>query len=189
MGCRAVICDKDTTIKNANTKIGIYVHSYGDEDTIKRLLAECKKRKMRGVISDPQYGWARACQAFGDVMTQDDMDSPWDFAKDHAYDNGLGIGIVAHLDCWNGDNGVYYIDDDFNIVRHTSGEELKISPEDWLALEEEKVDVQANMETYGGDFVKGLAAALLHADPDNTLKIKNTWTELWDKYLNFGKKD
>ena len=125
MGCRAVICDKDTTKENANTKIGIYVHWYGDEKSIERLLAVCKERKMRGVINDPQYGWARACQAFGDVMTQDDMDSGFETAKENAYNTGLGIGIVSQLDCRNYDNGVYYIDDEYNIVKHTSGEELE----------------------------------------------------------------
>lgn len=41
------------------------------------------------------------------------------------YDTGIGIGIVKDLDCHNYDNGVYYIDDDFNIVKHTSGAELE----------------------------------------------------------------
>lgn len=123
MGCRAVICDKDTTKENANTKIGIYVHWYGDEKSIERLLAVCKERKVRGVISDSQYGWARACQAFGDVISQDTLESG--FTSVNVYDNGLGIGLVSQLDCRNYDNGVYYIDDEYNVVKHTSGEELE----------------------------------------------------------------
>lgn len=125
MGCRAVIVDKNTTKENANQKIGVYLHWYGSRDTVERLLQICKDRKIRNVISDPQYGWARLCQAFADKLTQDDLDSGFDDAKEMAYNTGIGIGIVSKLDCRNYDNGVYYIDENFDIVKHTDGSELE----------------------------------------------------------------
>lgn len=125
MGCRAVIVDKETTKQNAKKKIGIYVHWYGDEESIKRMLEVCKERKIRNINYDSSYGWARMCQAFADVMTEDDLKSEYETAKAHAYETGIGIGIVSTLDCHNYDNGVYYIDENFEIVDHTDGSELE----------------------------------------------------------------
>lgn len=122
MGNRAVIVDKETTKENASQKIGVYLHWYGSEDSVKRLLDVCKERKIRSVLGDSQYGWARLCQAFADVMSQDDIDAGY---KDNAYQTGIGIDIVSRLDCENFDNGVYYIDENFDIVNHTDGSELE----------------------------------------------------------------
>ena len=52
---------------------------------------------------------------------------------------------------------------------------------------EEQVIVAHNMELYGGSFAQNLGRALLHADGINTAKIKATWPELWDEYLNWNK--
>ena len=124
MGCRCVIVDKDTTKENAGTKLGIYLHWYGDKETVKELLEDAKAKKPRGVIGDPCYGWARLCQIIADRITADTLAAGYETAKEHAYNTGIGIGTVNTLDCYNFDNGVYYIDDDFNIVRHTNGKEL-----------------------------------------------------------------
>lgn len=124
MGCRCVIVDKDTTKANANEKLGIYLHWYGDKETVESLLEDVKAKHPRGVIGDPAYGWARLCQIIADKITADTLASPFETAKEHAYSTGIGIGIVNTLDCHNYDNGVYYIDDDFNIVEHTDGQEL-----------------------------------------------------------------
>lgn len=47
--------------------------------------------------------------------------------------------------------------------------------------------VAKNMQQYGGSFAKHLGAALQYADIQNIIKIKFTWYDLWDKYLNWGK--
>ena len=124
MGNRAVIVSSDTNKSNANKKIGVYVHWHGSEDTIKELLQVCKDRKIRGVMNDPTYGWARLCQAFADVMTEESLNSEYESAREYAYSTGIGIGIVSTLDTYNYDNGVYYIDDNFDIVKHTNGSEF-----------------------------------------------------------------
>lgn len=113
MGNRAVIVSHDTTRKNKDKKIGIYLHWHGSEETVREYLEIAVKKHIRGVDYDPQYCWARLCQIIGDEFSKDDND-----------DLSLGIGIVSQLDTYNYDNGVYYIDNDFNIVKHTNGSEL-----------------------------------------------------------------
>ena len=125
MGCRCVILDKNTTKENANQKIGIYLHWHGDKETVQELLEEVKAKHPRGVISDPSYGYARLCQIIADEITAETLASPFETSKSHAYETGIGIGIVSDLDCYNYDNGVYYIDDDYNIVKQTDGSELE----------------------------------------------------------------
>lgn len=56
-------------------------------------------------------------------------------------------------------------------------------------LEDEKYFVNQAMRKYGGSFSRGLGEALLHADPNNTNKIFNTWHKDWQHFLNLGKKD
>lgn len=124
MGNRAIIVDKNTTKENANQKIGIYLHWYCDKETVQELLEDVKAKHPRGVISDPSYGYARLCQIIADKITEDTLKSPFEISKSHAYETGIGIGIVSELDTQNGDNGVYYIDDDYNIVKQTDGSEL-----------------------------------------------------------------
>lgn len=38
------------------------------------------------------------------------------------------------------------------------------------------------MEKKGGEFVKKLAAAYVAADDDNREKIRNAFSEIWEKY-------
>lgn len=125
MGNRAVIVSKDTTKENKNQKLGIYVHWNGGEEDVKSFLQEAKEKGVRDVISDPSYGWARLAQVIGDNFTKWSLESEYETAKAHAYETSLGIGIVKDLDCHNYDNGVYYIDENWEIVKHTSGEELE----------------------------------------------------------------
>lgn len=125
MGNRAVIVSKDTTKENQNQKIGIYVHWYGSEDSIKSFLKDAKDKGVRNVISDPSYGWARLCQVISDTLTKECLESEYETSKSHAYETGIGIGLVSQLDTHNYDNGVYYIDENWEIVKHTSGEELE----------------------------------------------------------------
>jgi hypothetical protein len=40
------------------------------------------------------------------------------------------------------------------------------------------------MLTYGGGFARALAAMIQIADLDNMQKIKDTWPEYWNQYLD-----
>lgn len=123
MGNRAVLVSKDTTKENANTKLGIYVHNHGDKEIIEEVLSEAKRLNVRDLNSDTSYFWARLCQIFANRITEDILKSPWG-DKEDAYETGIGIDIVSNLDCCNGDNGVYYINENFEIKKHTSGKEF-----------------------------------------------------------------
>lgn len=125
MGNRAIIVDKNTTKENANQKIGIYLHWHGSEDTVKEFLQEAQSKGVCDVKSDESYFWARFCQIIADNLTAEALNSPYETVKSHAYETGIGIDIVSNLDCHNGDNGVYYIDENFEIIKHTSGAELE----------------------------------------------------------------
>lgn len=125
MGNRCVITSADTTKQNANQKIGIYLHWHGSEDTVKEFLQEAQSKGVRDVKSDESYFWARFCQIIADNLTAEALNSPYETAKEHAYETSIGIGIVSQLDCYNGNNGVYYIDENFEIVKHTNGSELE----------------------------------------------------------------
>ena len=114
MGNRAVIVSYDTTKENANKKIGIYVHWYGSKNHIKIFLRKAKMRNIRTIDEDPQYFWARFIQTVTDMIT----------LRNKEYETGVGVGIVSQLDTDNGDNGVYYIDNKFKIVKQTDGSEF-----------------------------------------------------------------
>lgn len=114
MGDRAVIVANDTTKQNQDKRIGIYLHWCGYEDCVKQFLQTAKDKGIRGVSSDPQYGWARLTQIIAD-----------EFSEEGNHERSVGIGIVKFLDTHNYDNGVYYIDDNFDIVKHTDGSELE----------------------------------------------------------------
>ena len=45
------------------------------------------------------------------------------------------------------------------------------------------------MKKYGGGFVKQLAELMLHADPINLMKIRNTWSDYIAEYKRFAEKD
>lgn len=57
-----------------------------------------------------------------------------------------------------------------------------------MIIEEEKYYVSLGMKERGGSFVKSLGEALIHADPINTTKIKESWPDYWNQYLVIGKK-
>ena len=88
MGNRAVIRTK----KN---DIGVYLHWQGGRDSVSAFLAYCKMKGYRAPETD-NYGWAYLCQVICNFFNG----------------NGLSIGIdkVECLDCNNGDNGVYIIE-------------------------------------------------------------------------------
>ena len=104
MGNRAVITDTKELnscieLKDRDDKVGIYLHWNGGKDSIVAFLEYCKAREFRGFCDS--YGKARLVQVianyFGGYLS-------------------LGVDILSKLDCDNYDNGVYIVDDCFNIV-------------------------------------------------------------------------
>lgn len=90
MGNRAVI----TTNKELNDT-GIYLHWNGGRDSVEAFLAYCDLKHYRKPEND-SYGYAMLVNVitnyFGDGLSCD-------------------VGNCQHLDCDNGDNGVYIIKD------------------------------------------------------------------------------
>lgn len=115
MGNRCVIVSENTNKDNANRKLGIYLHWYGSKETVEDFLNKAKEKGIRTFSDDNQYCWARLCQIISNELT----------AEDGSYETGIGIGIVSQLDTDNGDNGVYYVNDEFEIVKHTNGKEFE----------------------------------------------------------------
>lgn len=54
---------------------------------------------------------------------------------------------------------------------------------------DEKNKVSESMRKMGGSFAQKLGEALAVADSENTKKIKDTWPEMWEKYLAFSEAD
>lgn len=94
MGNRAVITNK-------KKKIGIYLHWNGGRDSVEAFLLYCKLKGVRDLYSDPDYGFARMCQIIGNFF---------------GGTTSIGVGLYEELDTDNYDNGVYVIDENWNIV-------------------------------------------------------------------------
>jgi len=116
MGNRAVIIGSETLkpTKNPHTDYGVYLHWNGGMDTIKPLCALAKKLGIRPLNQDSSYGAAY----LAGLMTS-------------FFADGLSVGIVSFnheankteaklreqltADLDPGDNGIYFIDDDWSI--------------------------------------------------------------------------
>ena len=90
MGNRAVL-------EFQGTDVGIYLHWNGGRDTIEPLLEVAKEYNIRG----GDYGIARISQILGNF-----------FGGTFC----VGVDKLDRLDCDNGDNGTYVIDNNLNIV-------------------------------------------------------------------------
>jgi hypothetical protein len=93
MGNRAVIA-----FNNTPHSVGVYLHWNGGPESVLAFLAAAKELHVRG--DDEQYFLARFCQIIGNFFSGT---------------SSLGIGTLSHLDCDNGDNGLYIIDSGLNI--------------------------------------------------------------------------
>lgn len=102
MGNRAVIA-----LESMPT-VGIYVHWNGGEESVEAFLEEAKRRKLRSPESDPTYAFGRLVQLIGDFFSQ---------GEEPSYETSLGVGPLDMLDADNGDNGTYWIADDWTIAR------------------------------------------------------------------------
>ncbi len=130
MGNRAVI----TTRENfENNGVGIYLHWNGGRDSVEAFLKYAQLRKLR----PGSYGWARLCQIIANY-----------------FGGNLSIGIdkVRNLDCDNWDNGVYLIDDEFNIVGRRFGP----------SVEQHEYDLEKMLRRI--DIAQPVADRIYHAD-------------------------
>lgn len=101
MGDRAVITTAREWAVPDRQGVGIYVHWIGSD--IPKLLNEVRKVGYRDLANHQSYGLARLIGWLCDYIG---MDS----------DTGIGVGRLCDLDCDNGDNGVFILDEDFRIV-------------------------------------------------------------------------
>lgn len=97
MGNRAVLAFSE----NKNS-VGVYLHWAGDRDSVEKILQMCRERGYRTPASDPAYAMARLVEACCE-------------AEGAHRETGCGVGTIQHLDCDNGDNGLYIIGGDWQI--------------------------------------------------------------------------
>lgn len=111
MGNRAVI----TTAPYKASNVGIYVHWNGGRDSVEGFLAAAKDLGYRGPVSDC-YGMARLT---GLICLYSGL----------ANETSVGIDQCKKLDV-TGDNGVYLIDDNWEIVGRKHYSRLEQSEHD-----------------------------------------------------------
>lgn len=121
MGNRAVIAFESMP------EVGIYVHWNGGPESVLAFLEETELRGARSPGSDPSYSFARLVQTIAEYFTRG--------GERPEYATSIGVGPLAQLDTNNGDNGTYWIGDNWGIVRreHASGgvttpSQLSVSP-------------------------------------------------------------
>ena len=94
MGNRAVITASKALDVSASQEIGVYLHWNGGRSSVEAFLLYCKLKGYR-VPEYDDYGWARLCQVIGNYF---------------GGECSIGINRCCCLDCNNGDNGVYVIE-------------------------------------------------------------------------------
>ena len=97
MGNRAVIAfvnDKGEQDKNS---VGIYLHWNGGRDSVEGFLKAAQDYELRS----GSYGVARLTQIIANGI---------------GGTLSVGVDMLKNLDCDNFDNGVYWVDQNFNIV-------------------------------------------------------------------------
>lgn len=97
MGNRAVLTNK-------NKKIGLYLHWNGGPESITAFLTYAKLCGVRGANYDENYCFARLSQIIGNFI---------------GGTLSIGVGVVDCMDIDNGDNGLYVIGDNWDIVERT----------------------------------------------------------------------
>ena len=97
MGNRAVIAFVNDEGKKDKNSVGIYLHWNGGRDSVEGFLQTAKDYELRS----GSYGVARLTQIIANGL---------------GGTLSLGVDMLKNLDCDNYDNGVYWIDQNFNIV-------------------------------------------------------------------------
>ena len=87
--------------ENGNKLVGVYLHWNGGRASIEGFCEACRRLKFRGPASD-SYGVARFVQVVANFFGN----------------GGLSVGVdtLEHSDTNNYDNGVYVVDDNWNII-------------------------------------------------------------------------
>ena len=87
--------------ENGNKLVGVYLHWNGGRSSIEGFCEACRRLKFRGPASD-SYGVARFVQVVANFFGN----------------GGLSVGVdtLERSDTDNYDNGVYVVDDNWNIV-------------------------------------------------------------------------
>lgn len=98
MGNRAVI----TTAPFDEKNVGIYVHWNGGKASIEGFLRAAKELGYRSPGYDKAYSFAGLTGLI------------WSFLGTDGY--SIGVDVCGNLDCDNGDNGVYLIGPEWEIV-------------------------------------------------------------------------
>lgn len=97
MGNRAVLAFVNDEGKKDKNSVGIYLHWNGGRDSVEGFLQTAKDYELRS----GSYGVARLTQIIANGL---------------GGTLSLGVDLLKNLDCDNYDNGVYWIDQNFNIV-------------------------------------------------------------------------
>jgi len=97
MGNRAVLAFINDDGKKDKNSVGIYLHWNGGRDSVEGFLQTAKDYELRS----GSYGVARLTQIIANGL---------------GGTLSLGVDLLKNLDCDNYDNGVYWIDQNFNIV-------------------------------------------------------------------------
>jgi hypothetical protein len=109
VGNRAVIAFVNDKGECDVNSVGIYLHWNGGRDSVEGFLQTAKDYGIRS----GSYGLARLtqiiCNSFPGTLS-------------------VGVGIVKKLDCDNWDNGVYWVDKEFNIVGREHIEKYGLTP-------------------------------------------------------------
>lgn len=120
MGNRAVVCfanrkqiekfivpngDGETlrgfTDEFGDNTVGVYLHWNGGRSSIEGFCEACRRLDFRGPASD-NYGVARFVQVVANFFGSGGL--------------SIGVDMLKRLDTDNYDNGVYVVDDDWNII-------------------------------------------------------------------------
>lgn len=107
-------------------KVGVYLHWNGGRSSIEGFCEACRRLKFRGPASD-SYGVARFVQVVANFFGN----------------GGLSVGVdtLERSDTDNYDNGVYVVDDNWNIV----GREFAHGEQNGYDVNEFANDVLASM--------------------------------------------
>lgn len=63
---------------------------------------------------------------------------------------------------------------------------IEFVEQDDVQLDAHRLIVSRAMRKYGGSFVASLGAALLFADQQNVIRIRDAFPDYWDKYLGIA---
>lgn len=97
MGNRAVV-----TVRGS--KVGVYLHWNGGIESVTAFLKAAKQLEVRPPESDTGYFYARFTQIIANYF---------------GGTTSVGVDLLKELDCDNGNNGVYVIGGDFEILSRT----------------------------------------------------------------------